>query len=192
MATPDPENIIEFQSSLIWEQWLGLNHNREEGIWLKIAKKGKGIATVTYLEAVEVALCFGWIDGQMKSVDDVYFVQKFTPRRPKSIWSKINTERAEKLIMEGRMRPPGMAQIEQAKSDGRWDRAYSSAKGMIPPDDFLSLLQKNKVAAEFYNTLNRSNQYAILFRIETAKRPETREKRIKEIIGMLSLGRKFH
>jgi len=192
MATPHPDNIIEFQSALAWEQWLEINHNREEGIWLKIAKKGKGIATVTYLEAVEVALCYGWIDGQMKSVDDVYFVQKFTPRRTNSIWSKINTERAEKLISEGRMRTPGLQQIEKAKSDGRWDRAYSSAKGMTLPDDFLTLLHKNKTAAEFYNTLSRSNQYAILFRLETAKRPETREKRLKEIIEMLSQGRKFH
>ncbi|HLO91409.1 MAG: YdeI/OmpD-associated family protein [Chloroflexota bacterium] len=192
MATPQPQEIMEFETSELWELWLSGNFSKPEGIWLKIAKKGTGVTTVTYIEALEVALCYGWIDGQMKSVDNTYFVQKFTPRRTKSIWSKINTERVERLINEGRMKDPGYEQIEKAKADGRWDQAYGSSKNSSLPEDFLKVLKENKFAFEFFKSLNRTNLYAIYFRLETAKRPETREKRIKEIVEMLSQGKKYH
>lgn len=192
MVTPQPQEIMEFETSELWELWLSGNFSKPEGIWLKIAKKGTGVTTVTYIEALEVALCYGWIDGQMKSVDNTYFVQKFTPRRTKSIWSKINTERVERLINEGRMKDPGYEQIEKAKADGRWDQAYGSSKNSSLPEDFLKVLKENKFAFEFFKSLNRTNLYAIYFRLETAKRPETREKRIKEIVEMLSQGKKYH
>lgn len=191
MATPQPGEIREFATPKGWEEWLSRNYTLQEGIWLKIAKKGTGVNTVTYLEALEIALCYGWIDGQIKSVDEIYFVQKFTPRRPKSIWSKINTERVERLIIEGRMKAPGFEQIEKAKADGRWDQAYGSSKTMKAPSDFLEALNENPAANEFYKTLNRSNLFAIYYRVETAKRPETRQKRINEIIQMLSEGKKL-
>lgn len=191
MATPQPGEIKEFATPRDWEDWLTKNYALNSGIWLKIAKKGTGVITVTYMEALEIALCYGWIDGQMKSVDQIYFVQKFTPRRPKSIWSKINTERVERLISEGRMKAPGFEQIEKAKADGRWDQAYGSSKNMTAPEDFLNAIQENQKALKFYETLNRSNLFAIMFRIETAKRPETRQKRIAEIIQLLSEGKRL-
>lgn len=192
MATPQPHEIFEFKSPGEWEQWLAENYSKQEGLWLKIAKKGTGVTTVTYLQALEVALCYGWIDGQIKSVDSIYFVQKFTPRRPKSLWSKINTKRVEQLISEGRMKAPGYEQIERAKADGRWEKAYGSSSNLAPPEDLLSALSKNKPAEEFYKTLNKTNLFAIYYRIETSKRPETREKRIREIIEMLSKGKKLY
>ena len=191
MATPEEKQIREFASAGHFEQWLAENYTQQEGIWLKLAKKNTGVTTVTYPEAVDIALCYGWIDGQTKSVDSTYYIQKFTPRRPKSIWSKINTEKVERLIAEGRMKEPGLKEIEKAKADGRWEKAYSSYKNMTPPEDFLEALQANEVAAEFYKTLNRTNIYAINYQLETAKRAETRQKRMKEIIEMLSQGKKY-
>lgn len=192
MATPQPHEIFEFKSPGEWEKWLSENYSKQEGLWLKIAKKGTGVTTVTYLQALEVALCYGWIDGQIKSVDSIYFVQKFTPRRPKSLWSKINTKRVEQLISEGWMKAPGYEQIERAKADGRWEKAYGTSSNLAPPEDLLSALSKNKPAEEFYKTLNKTNLFAIYYRIETSKRPETREKRIREIIEMLSKGKKLY
>lgn len=192
MATPQPHEIFEFKSPGEWEKWLSENYSKQEGLWLKIAKKGTGVTTVTYLQALEVALCYGWIDGQIKSVDSIYFVQKFTPRRPKSLWSKINTKRVEQLISEGWMKAPGYEQIERAKADGRWEKAYGISSNLAPPEDLLSALSKNKPAEEFYKTLNKTNLFAIYYRIETSKRPETREKRIREIIEMLSKGKKLY
>lgn len=161
-------------------------------MWLKFAKKDAGFSTVTYQEAIDVALCHGWIDGQAKRVDDKYWLQKFTPRAPKSIWSKINTEKVERLIASGEMKPAGLKAIEAAKNDGRWDSAYASPKNMTVPDDFQAALDKNRKAKAFFETLNSSNRYAILFRIQTARRAETRARRIQQFIEMLEKNEKIY
>ncbi len=155
-------------------------------------KKASGKTGMNYDEALEEALCFGWIDGIMKKYDEESYVQRFTPRRAKSIWSKINVGKVERLIKEGKMMPSGMEQIEVAKKDGRWDAAYDSPRHAKPPKEFIESLNKNKKAKEFYGTLSKSNTYAIVWRIQTAKKPETKAKRIKQIIEMLERGEKFH
>ena len=147
---------------------------------------------MTYEEALGVALCYGWIDGQKKGFDDQYWLQKFTPRGAKSIWSKINTEKAEKLIASGEMRPAGLKAIEAAKQDGRWDAAYESQKNISVPEDFQSALEKNKKAKAFFATLNSANRYSFLFRLQTAKKAETRKKRIRQFVEMLEKGETFH
>lgn len=184
--------IIPFASPAQWEKWLELNHAVSKGIWLQFYKKKSGIASVTYAEALDVALCYGWIDAQLKSIDELSYKQHFTPRRAKSIWSKRNIEHIVRLTKEGRMKPAGIREAEAAKADGRWEQAYDSPGNMILPDDFLTELSKNKTASEFYESLNKTNKYAICWRIQTAKRPETREKRMKEILEMLGRGEKFH
>ena len=175
-----------------WANWLEENHSQPDGIWLMIAKKGSGKTSVTYLEALEVALCYGWIDGQVKTYDQQYYIQKFTPRRAKSLWSKLNVERAERLIKEGRMKPAGFKAIEKAKADGIWDAAYDPGSKMTVPEDFLDELSKNKEAEAFFETLDKTNLFAIGFRLQTARKPETKEKRMREIIEMLAMGKKFH
>ncbi len=190
-ANPAEYPILPFESKQAWAKWLGKHHNQADGIWLKFAKKNSGIPSLTYDEAVDVALCYGWIDGQMKGLDDKYWLQKFTPRRPKSLWSKINTEKAQRLIASGEMRPAGLEAIEAAKQDGRWEAAYSSQKNMTVPEDFQSALKKNKKAKAFFATLSGANRYAILFRIETAKRAETRARRIQQFVDMLERGEKL-
>lgn len=189
---PDSYPILSFADKQAWAQWLDAEHGRAAGIWLKFAKKNSGILSLTYEEAVEVALCYGWIDGQMKGLDDKYWLQKFTPRRAKSIWSKINTERAERLIASREMQPAGLREIESAKQDGRWLAAYASQKNMTVPQDFQSALNKNKKAKAFFETLTGANRYAILFRIETAKRAETRARRVEQFVEMLERGEKLH
>jgi uncharacterized protein YdeI (YjbR/CyaY-like superfamily) len=184
--------IITFASQEEWRQWLDQNHQDEKGLWIKIYKKATGKPTVTHESALEVALCYGWIDGQSKSLDEESYLQKFTPRRPKSIWSKINIGHIERLMKEGKMKPAGIAQVESAKADGRWDQAYDSPKNMKIPDDFLKELHKNKKAKDFFETLNKTNTYAIAWRLQTAKKPETREKRMKQILEMLTKGERFH
>jgi uncharacterized protein YdeI (YjbR/CyaY-like superfamily) len=184
--------VIPFSSPLEWEQWLKQNHSVSKGIWLQMYKKGSGIASVYYAEALDVALCYGWIDGQLKSVDELAYMQRFTPRRPKSIWSKRNIEHITRLTKEERMKPAGLKEAEAAKNDGRWELAYDPQTSMSVPDDFLSELSKDKKALIFYESLNKANKYAIAWRIQTAKRPETREKRMKEILEMLASGEKFH
>ncbi len=188
----EDQQIIPFANAQIWEQWLEQNHLEANGIWLQFYKKGSGIASVTYPEALDVALCYGWIDAQLKSIDELSYKQHFTPRRPKSIWSKRNIEHIARLTTEGRMKPTGIKQVEAAKSDGRWEQAYDSPGNMVMPEDFLAELTKDKKAFTFYESLGKVNKYAICWRIQTAKRPETREKRMKEIIEMLSKGVKFH
>lgn len=183
---------LPFESKKKWADWLAKQHDKSAGVWLKLAKKGAGVPSVTYDEAVEVALCYGWIDGQGKRFDDQYWLQKFTPRRPKSIWSKINTEKVEKLIASGEMKPAGLKAIESAKQDGRWDAAYESQKNISVPDDFQAALDKNKKAKAFFATLNSANRYSFLFRIQTAKKAETRTKRISQFVEMLERGEKFH
>ncbi len=189
---PDDYAILPFADKQAWASWLDKEHDRAAGIWLKFAKKNSGIPSLNYEEAVDVALCYGWIDGQMKGFDDKYWLQKFTPRRAKSIWSKINTERAERLIASGLMQPAGLREIEAAKRDGRWEAAYASQKNMTVPRDFQSALNKNKKASAFFETLTGANRYAILFRIETAKKAETRARRIEQYVQMLARGEKLH
>jgi len=184
--------ILPFASQKKWTDWLAKQHGKSAGVWLKLAKKDSGILSVTYDEALDVALCYGWIDGQKKGFDDKYWLQKFTPRGPKSIWSKINTEKAERLIASGEMKPAGLNAIELAKQDGRWDAAYSSQKNISVPDDFLAALDRNKKAKAFFATLNKVNRYAILFRIETAKKAETRVRRIQQFVEMLEKNEKIH
>ena len=184
--------VVSFASPKEWRKWIAVNHATSSGIWLRFFKKDSGIKTVTYAEALEEALCYGWIDGQVNKYDATSYIQKFTPRRPKSIWSKRNTEKAERLIQEGKMEAAGMQQVELAKTDGRWQQAYDSSKSMKVPEDFLQQLSKNKKAKTFFDGLNKANLYAIAWRLQTAKRPETREKRLKEILAMMSEGKKFH
>ncbi|HZM24499.1 MAG TPA: YdeI/OmpD-associated family protein [Anaerolineales bacterium] len=184
--------ILPFASKKKWTDWLAKQHDKSPGVWLKIAKRDSGIPSVTYDEAVESALCYGWIDGQKKGFDDKYWLQKFTPRGSKSIWSKINTEKVERLIESGEMRPAGLKSIEAAKNDGRWDVAYASQKNISIPDDFHSALDKNKKAKAFFETLKSAERYSFLFRIQTAKKAETRAKRIQQFIEMLEKNEKFH
>lgn len=183
---------LPFESKKKWADWLAKQHDKSAGVWLKLAKKDSGIRSVTRDEALDVALCYGWIDGQGKRLDDRYWLQKFTPRGPRSIWSKINTEKVEKLIASGEMQPAGLKAIEAAKQDGRWDAAYSSPKNISVPEDLQAALDKNRKAKAFFATLNSANRYAILFRITTAKRPETRTKRIQQFVEMLERGEKLY
>ncbi len=184
--------VKPFVSEKAFESWLAKNHNTSGGLWIKFYKKASGIATVTYREAVEIALCYGWIDSQANRVDKDSYIQKFTPRKPKSIWSKRNKLIFARLKKEGRMKPAGLKEAAAAKADGRWTKAYDSPSKMKIPDDFLEELSKNEKASAFFKTLNKTNLYSIGWRLQTAKKPETREKRKKLILEMLANGKKFH
>jgi len=183
--------IVPFESKKKFLEWLAKNHDKSAGVWLKLAKKATGIPSVTYAEALDVALCYGWIDGQKGSFDEQYFLQKFTPRRPKSIWSKINVEKAEHFIASGEMKPAGLKAIDAAKQDGRWAAAYESQKNISVPEDFQSALEKNKKARAFFESLTSARRYSFLFRVTTAKKAETREKRIRQFVEMLERGETF-
>lgn len=183
---------LPFASKKKWADWLAKQHGKSPGVWLKLAKKNTGILSVTYEKALEVALCYGWIDGQKDSFDEQYWLQKFTPRGPKSIWSKINTEKAERLIQSGEMKPAGLKAVEAAKQDGRWAAAYASQKNISVPEDFQAALAKNKKAKAYFATLKSSERYSFLFRIQTAKKPETRAKRIQQFVEMLAKEEKIH
>jgi uncharacterized protein YdeI (YjbR/CyaY-like superfamily) len=185
-------SVLSFDTSDEWFDWLEKHHSTSDGIWIRFFKKSSGVTKLNYDQALEGALCYGWIDSQVKGYDDKSWIQKYTPRRSKSIWSKINTEHIARLIKEGKMKPAGLAQVEAAKSDGRWDVAYHPAKTMTMPDDFLKELAKNKKAEAFFKTLNKTNTYAIGWRLQTAKKQETRERRMKAIIEMLSREEKLH
>jgi uncharacterized protein YdeI (YjbR/CyaY-like superfamily) len=192
-VTPkDDLPLMPFESAAAWESWLEAFHAESAGVWLQIAKKATGIPTVTYAEAVEVALCYGWIDGQKASHDADYFLQRFTPRRPRSKWSKINVDKVAELAKTGRMRPAGIAEVEAAKADGRWEAAYGGMATIAVPDDLQAALDANPAARDFFATISRTNRYAVLYRIHDAKRPETRAKRIAMIVEMLAEGRTFH
>ena len=184
--------ILTFPTARDWERWLAKNTARSKGVWLQFFKKGSGITSITYADALNVALCFGWIDGQIKGHDEQSWIHKFTPRRPKSMWSKRNRDLIELLTRSGKMRPAGLKEVEAAKADGRWDRAYDSPGKMTVPEDFLKALAKNPKAMKFFKNLNKANTYAITWRLQTAKRPETRQKRMKAIIEMLAGGKKLH
>ncbi|ORT89417.1 bacteriocin-protection protein [Burkholderia puraquae] len=186
------ECVLTFASQIEWESWLGQNGSTSTEAWLRLAKKGTGQRTVTYDQALESALCYGWIDGQKRAESEQYWLQRFTPRSAKSIWSKLNKDRAEALIAAGRMRPPGLYEIEKARKDGRWKAAYTSASNSTVPDDLQAALDANPGARKFFATLNGRNRYAILFRIQNAKKPETRARKIGEFIDMLNRGETFH
>lgn len=184
--------IMLFETAGDFEKWLEVNYAQTTGVWLKHAKKASGMASVSYAEAVEIALCWGWIDGQKQSYDEQYFLQKFTPRRPKSVWSKINVEKVAALVAAGRMKPTGLAAVDAAKADGRWEQAYDGPATMEMPADFAAALEANPRAKEFYGTLNKTNTYAFLWRIATAKKAETRAARIEKFIAMLGEGEGIH
>ncbi len=178
--------IIPCASQQQWEEWLDEHHLTSKGLWLTIAKKDTGIDTVTYAEALDVAICYGWIDGQKGAFDDAFWLQKFTPRGPKSTWSKLNRAKALALIKDNRMKPAGLSAVEHAQRDGRWEQAYDAQSTALVPEDLQSELDKNPVAATFFVTLNSRNRYAVLYRIQDAKKPETRARRIAQYIAMLS------
>lgn len=184
--------VLLFSSQEDWRTWLGDNHDQAMGIWLKHAKKSSGKESVTYQEALEEALCYGWIDSQKQAYDSDYYLQKFTPRGPKSIWSKINVTKVELLIKMDKMQPSGLAAIDAAKQDGRWDAAYDSPSTSRVPEDFQTALENNPKAKQFFETLNKTNVYAFCWRVQTAKNPETRTARIEKLIAMLNRGEKIH
>lgn len=189
---PDPLPILPFRSQAAWEAWLSRQHATSEGLWLKLAKKDSGIPSVTYPEAVESALCFGWIDGQKMPFDGTYWLQRFTPRRARSKWSKINCDKIDDLAKAGRLRPAGLREVEAAKRDGRWENAYGSQRTITIPPDFQAELDKRPRAKKRFAELSASNRYAILYRLHDAKRPETRSRRLKEMIQRLLTNQLFH
>lgn len=184
--------VFLFRTAGEWEEWLSKNHDKETGVFVKFAKKGSGATSVNYAEALDTALCYGWIDGLVNTLDEKFYLQKFTPRRPRSNWSMINKGHVARLIKEGRMKESGLAQVEAAKKDGRWDAAYDSPKNTRIPDDFLKELNSHKKAAEFFATLNKSNTFYIAYQLQSAKKPETRVRRMKAIIEKLGRGEKFY
>ena len=186
MATDPP--VKSFASQETWERWLDRNHGNEEGVWLKVAKKSSGKRTVSVPEALEIALCYGWIDGQRKAFDGDYFLQRFTPRRLRSRWSKINRDSATALIERGRMRPPGLAEVERAKADGRWAAAYDSPSKIQPTPELLAALEASPKAKALFEELDSQNRYAILYRVHDATRADTRTRRIEKFVEMLSRG----
>ncbi len=191
--TPAPELPTRaFGDAEEWDSWLREHHDSAPGVWIKFARKGSGVASVTYMEALHAALCFGWIDGQARSLDEASYVQRFTPRRARSIWSKRNREFATALIESGRMQPAGLREVERAKADGRWDAAYDAPSTATVPDDLRAALDASPDAAAFFETLNAQNRYAILHRIQTAKRAETRARRIETFVAMLARGERLH
>ena len=186
------DKIIEFKSARQWESWLSRNNSRSNGLWLRLRKKNSKMPSIKGPEALDVALCYGWITGQARPYDNISCLQWYCPRRPKSLWSKINIQHTERLIREGRMKPPGMSQIDAAKADGRWERAYSPQSTATLPADFMRKVNKNRKAKASLATLNRSNTYAIIFRLETARDRKKRKEKMDSIIAMLERGRKFH
>lgn len=191
-STIDDAPRILFATKEEWEAWLDAEAESAKGVWVQLAKKAAPYSTVSYADAVEVALCFGWIDGIKRKHDEHSSVQRFTPRRPKSMWSKINREKALTLIESGRMRPSGMRAIEAAQKDGRWDAAYDPPSTAVVPDDLQAALDANEEAKQFFATLSSSNRFAIIVRVQQAKRPETRAKRIREFVAMLERHEKLY
>lgn len=189
--SPAPATL-RCRSARTFEAWLRKNHSASEGVWLEIARSGAPEPTIGYDEAVEIALCYGWIDGQKKAQDAMYWLQRFTPRRPRSMWSKVNRARAEALITAGRMQASGQVEIDRAKADGRWDAAYDGARTAAVPEDLQAALHAQPKAAAFFSTLNAANRYAVLWRVQTAKKPDTRARRIETLVAMLARGEKIH
>lgn len=184
--------VLFFKNAEQWSAWLEKHHAEPTGVWLKFAKKSTGIESLNYAGALDEALCYGWIDGQSKSLDETYYLQKFTPRRAKSIWSKRNVGKIAELTRQGRMQPAGLAAVEAAKQDGRWDQAYDGPSSITIPPDFQAMLDANPTAKKFYESLNKTNTYAILWRIQTAKKPATRQARMGKLLAMLLEGKKLY
>ncbi len=189
LAENDP---VAFPTAAAWHTWLTDHHASASGVWLKIARKGAPEGTVSYAEALDEALCFGWIDAQTRGLDDSFWLKRFTPRKANSRWSKINTQKAEALIAAGRMQPAGLAEVEGAKADGRWASAYAGSRSITVPDDLAAALAANEAAADFFATLNSLNRYAILYRISTVKRAETRARKIAQYVQMLAEHETLH
>jgi uncharacterized protein YdeI (YjbR/CyaY-like superfamily) len=187
----DGRPILAFASPEAWEAWLEREYATSDGVWLRFAKKGSGVESVAYAEAVEVGLCYGWIDSHTLSLDERFYLQKFTPRRARSKWSRINRDKVEELTRQGRMRPAGLAEVDRAKHDGRWEAAYAPPVSAEVPDDLQQALGANAKAAEFFSTLNKSNRYAILYQLQDAKKPETRTRRLEKFVAMLERGEKL-
>jgi len=188
--TNDPIRIFATQEA--WAGWLEKNHRKSAGLWLRLAKKGSGLRSLNYSEALEAALCYGWIDGQKRGESDQAWLQRFLPRAAKSIWSKINREKATALIADGRMTAAGLEAVESARENGRWDAAYDSPRGARVPEDFQAALDENRRAREFFEALDGANRYAVLFRIQTVKKAETRTRKIREFVAMLERGERIH
>lgn len=188
----DGQPILAFAEQRAWEAWLEANHARASGVWAKLAKKSSGIASVQYPEVLDTALCFGWIDGQRVSLDATHYLQRFCPRTPKSPWSQINAAKVDVLVAAGRMRPAGRVAIDQAKADGRWARAYEPVSRATVPHDLRLALDASPAAAAFFAKLDSRNRYAVLYRLQEAKRAETRAKRLEQFVAMLARGEKFH
>ena len=184
--------IVPFANAAAFRRWLKTNHAKHGGIWMQLAKKDSGIPSVTYAEALDEALCYGWIDGQKKTYDAQYWLQKFTKRGTRSVWSKINIGHIERLTTAGRMQPAGQAAVDAAKADGRWEQAYHSSKTHELPEDFLAAVNQHAGTKAFFDTLNSANRYAIYFRLTTAKKPETRARRFEQLLEMLKRGEKLH
>ena len=191
MAKAEPQ-LVAFVSAKAFAAWLKKNQSLQVGVWMQIAKKNSGVVSVTYAEALEVALCWGWIDGQIKRFDETTFLQRFTPRRPRSMWSRVNRDKVGVLVAAGRMQAPGLAEVDRAKMDGRWDRAYESASRITVPPDMEAAFDANPKAAAFFGSLDAVNRYAILHRVQTAIKPETRAARIAKFVDMLVRGQKLH
>jgi uncharacterized protein YdeI (YjbR/CyaY-like superfamily) len=185
-------DVRAFSTPKAWGAWLRKHHAGSPGLWIKLYKKGSGVPTITHAQALDEALCWGWIDGQAKPLDDQAWLQRFTPRRSRSGWSKRNRDHVARLAKEGRMQPAGLAQVAAAKADGRWEQAYDSPSASQVPADFLQALVEHKKAEAFFKTLNRANLYAISYRLQTAKKPETRARRFQQILQMMKEGKKHH
>lgn len=192
MGADDGLPHLTFASAAEWEAWLEANHDSSEGAWLKIAKKGSGVASVTNAEALDIGLCFGWINGRREALNDDYYLQRYTRRRPGGKWSRINVEKVVELTAAGRMRPAGFAEVERAKADGRWDAAYESPRRMGVPDDLEREFAARPAAREFFEILDSRNRYAILYRLADAKRPETRARRLAKFVAMLETGERIY
>ena len=186
------EQPLIFENERNLRKWLAKNHSTSRGVWLCLRKKGGAVPCVSYAEALDVALCYGWIDGQKRAQDEHLFLQRFVPRGRRSIWSKVNREHVRRLIDSGQMQPAGLVEVERAQADGRWDAAYDPPSRATVPDDLQAALDENSQAKEFFVTLDRANRYAVLFRVQTAKKPETRKRKIAELVEMLSEKRKLH
>jgi uncharacterized protein YdeI (YjbR/CyaY-like superfamily) len=181
-----------FPSAADWEEWLELNHAASDGLWIRMAKRDAGIDSVRYPEVLDTALCFGWIDGRREALDERYFLQRFTPRRSRSRWSRINRDKAERLIAGGRMRQAGLGEVQRAQADGRWDAAYEGQRDITIPDDLQRELDARPKARAFFAELNSQNRYAILYRLQDAKRPQTRAQRLTKFVGMLEAGERIY
>ncbi|HEY1636376.1 MAG TPA: YdeI/OmpD-associated family protein [Acidimicrobiales bacterium] len=181
-----------FASAADWEEWLERNHAASDGLWIRMAKRDAGIDSVRYPEVLDCALCFGWIDGRREALDERCFLQRFTPRRPRSRWSRINRDKAERLIADGRMRPAGLGEVQRAQADGRWDAAYEGQRRIAVPDDLRRELDARPEASAFFAELSSQNRYAILYRLQDARKPETRAQRLAKFVAMLEAGERIH